>query len=187
MSDKSSKSRSVPVKPEEKLESEFVTVRHGRLRMDIPSDWADRSSLVFISPPQSEPSIGLSGKKASEYHNNINVNFEPQPEDVDSTQEYLKSVSESLREAGMDFQDFGLTSITMGGYEGSCIERRVMLGDVWVRQLTAVAFMGDFMIVATTSTSEAVHKQELPKLRKLLESVYFEGGAEEVEEKVEKD
>jgi len=159
---------------ETKETSELITIRHGRLRMEIPAGWADRSSLVFVSPPKDEPTVPLAAKKAGQYYNNVNINFEPKPDDVNTTTDYLASVNKSLREAGMEFQDIETTPLTMGGNPGHCVERRLKLGDVWVRQITAVAFFGELMVIATASTAESMHKTEIAQLRKLVETVRFE-------------
>ena len=155
-------------------QGEVVTVRHGDFSMTVPADWVDRSSLVLISPPQKLRLNAESTHDISEYHNNLNINFEPQPEDIHSPDDYLRSVSQSLLEAGVEFEELDVIPIQMGGIKGSCVYRRLRFGETWVRQLTAIAFMHGLMIIATTSTAEGDHAHNIPHLLSILRSVRFE-------------
>ena len=132
-----------------------IPVDHGRIRMLVPGDWQDRSTLLFVAPPHQVMEAPLTAKRTPERHRAISVTLDPT--DAGSAEAYL-------RELGVDSID----SIGIAGRHGACAERSVMTEQGVVRQLVAVAIVADGLALLAVGSVDAgsfdAHRAELVEL-----------------------
>lgn len=141
-----------------------VSVRHGRLTLEIPEGWADESTVTYAAPVQEALTAALAAKRAPTYRSNLSVSVELKPDEMKTALEFLKGVGDALREQGIEIKDLKSGPFELGDHEGAVIERRVNLGGQIVRQWSAAAFIGPNVLIATASTAES----EASKHEKLL-------------------
>lgn len=154
---------------------ELVPIRHGRFVIEVPEGWTDDSTISLIAPTQQALAAPLSPRQPPKYSANVHVTLEMKPEEITDPVQFLELMGESLQEAGVELADVGPPeSFKMGGRDGALVERRVVLNNQAVRQITAVALLEHNTIVASASTSESEADADRAMLLDVLRRVRFE-------------
>jgi hypothetical protein len=153
-----------------------VSVQHGKLTLDVPRGWVDNSSIVYVAPPATGLGASLSGRPAPSYRSNVTVSVEQRPDALATPREFLGSLGDALRRAGLEVSDLSTTPFVMSDRKGALATRRVRLDGQLVRQWTAVVYLGPNVIVATASTTESEAAKDEPELLRLLGSVRVADG-----------
>ncbi|MEM6733981.1 MAG: hypothetical protein AAF658_20630, partial [Myxococcota bacterium] len=85
--------------------------------------------------------------------------------------DYLDMLSSALKKSRIDVQAIGRSDITICGSKGRLMENRLVVNGELVRQVQALARLGDFWILAVGSTPEHAHEDEIPTLRRMIEAI----------------
>ena len=154
---------------------ELVPIRHGRFVVEVPEGWTDDSTVSLIAPTTQALAAPLSPKKAPEYAANVHVTLEIRPPEITDPSMFLTLMGDSLKEAGVELDDVAPPApFKMGGREAAMIERRVVLNNQAVRQISVIALLENNAIVASASTSESQADADRAMLLDVLRRVRFE-------------
>ena len=150
----------------------MADLQYGRLTLDVPDDWTDASSLLFVMPPSQGLAAPLSAKPAGTFTANVSVSTEPlEAGDPTEPQAYLEAATALLKQSGAQFEDAGASAIKMGDRDGWAMERVLEHGGHVVRQLSAVTIVDGRAIIATASCEASRAPADLPKLRSFIEKI----------------
>ena len=156
-------------------QKELVAIRHGRFVVEVPQGWTDDSTISLIAPTAQALAAPLSPQKPPEYAANVHVTLEIRPPEITDPSMFLSLMGDSLKEAGVDMEDVAPPApFKMGGKEAAMIERRVVLNNQAVRQITVIALLEHNAIVASASTSESQADVDRPMLLDVLKRVRFD-------------
>lgn len=154
--------------------NDLIEVHHGRLKMELPRSWRDRSELAFESPVQKLAADPRRPGAVKEYNNNVHVTFEERAPNLGSPGDYLDLIAEKLRQQGVMFVEVQRFELSDDTVPRTGIERRVSTQGGWVRQFSAVSLYPDIAVVATASTIEPSQADTLKELRRVISSVRFD-------------
>lgn len=147
-------------------------MRHGRLTIDLPEGWSDRSTLLFVGPP---PTLPTAAKRTL-----------PQPS---ITMTMVKTKGEQPIDearallddelAGLGAMDVGLEVLKVEDFrtamgDGVLSTHRLTLDGVRLVQLHAVVVVGQLAVRAAASSSELEREQDM---RKWLASLSMEAAS----------
>ena len=134
--------------------TERMPVDHGRVRMFLPGDWEDRSTLLFVAPSHAALEAPLAARRTAEKHRALSVTLDPT--DARSIDDYVLDLVSAI------------SPISIAGRTGACGERRVQTRHGFVRQLVAAILVEDGLaLLAVASVDEAsfeAHRDELVDL-----------------------
>ena len=154
--------------------SNLTELGHGRLTISLPGDWRDRSTLLFIGPHTASASAPLQAGAAAAFQSNIVITVESKPEGIETPKAFLEQMSDSMHAAGVDVQRVDSTPFPLGEQDGWCIALRVDVEGTVMRQLVVATFCDELAVVATGSTEESMHAEQIELLREILATVRFE-------------
>lgn len=143
------------------------TIRHGGLEVDLPGDWEDRSSLLFVAPA-SDASLPV-GNKVEASREAITIDFTFG--DGRDAKVILEERAAGLRKIDPGFEVIEQGPFECGFGEAWCYEQRLTLGEVRVRQLAVVCCVGPVAISATAAASEERFGAVRPRLEAVLRSL----------------
>lgn len=153
----------------------MIDIQHGRFAIAVPEGWADTSTMTFVAPVEEGLAAPLSPRRAPQFQSNVNVTLEVLPEGIDGPAAFLAALGDSLRSVGAEVIDVAPPApFSVGDREGALVERKVVLEGQPVRQLTAAAFVGQHVIVASAATSESEIDRERPVLQAILGQVRYQ-------------
>jgi hypothetical protein len=133
--------------------TDLFPVEHGRIRVHLPGDWEDRSTLLFLAPAHAGPAAPMSAKAPAKRHRNLSITLDRT--DAESAEQFVKKL-------------LGVATaepIELAARAGACAARRVQTPDGWVRQLVAAAIVEPgLVLLAIASVDEGsfeAHRAEL--------------------------
>lgn len=133
--------------------------------LDLPADWEDRSSLLFVAPEA--PEVPTKQRiEASREALHVDFAF-----DHRSPKTILEGRAEALREVDPTFEIVASEPFTCELGDGWCLDQRVTIADVTVRQLAVVVTVGPIIVSATAAAGEDRFPFMRPKLEKVLRSM----------------
>lgn len=148
-------------------------VRHGRLEIDLPSQWLDESTLLFAAPAKEDASAALSPRAPQAYRSHVTVSVEPNPGGHGSDG-YLRAMGAALLRAGLESIERRLVPFRCAAGEGHLVERQILLDGQAIRQWTLALVKGPNVVVATAATSEGRASLDEPVLLGALSSLSFD-------------
>lgn len=136
-------------------------MRHGRLAIDVPNGWTDRSTLLYVGPPPALPTTAqreLPGPSIT--MTTVRVKGE-QP-----TAEARAILDDEL--AGLRAMDVGLEVLRVEDFttamgDGVLSTHRLALDGVRLLQLHAVVVVGQIAVRAAASSSELEREADMKK------------------------
>lgn len=144
----------------------MATIRHGGLEVDLPGDWEDRSSLLFVAPSADSLPEGHKQDPAREA---VTIDFTfgegRDPRLI------LEERAEGLRKIDPGFEVIERGPFECGFGRAFCYEQRLTLGEVRVRQLAVVCCTGPVVISATAAASDDRFDLVRPRLETVLRSL----------------
>jgi hypothetical protein len=140
--------------------------RHGGLTLELPNDWMDQSTLLFVAPPTSENV--MSTHKVAEQSEAISINFVLAPGDVKAL---LAEQAEALgaNDPGFEILEEGAFSCGLG--EGWSYVQRMTIQGIPVRQLTVACPVGPIAVVATAAAPDGRFDDARERLHEILMSI----------------
>ena len=149
-----------------------MEVRHGAIVIDVPNEWEDRSTLLFVAP---QPQSNL--PTANEVHDSteaVSVRFVM---GSDSAEDYLAAQAAELAElrTGHELQAQGTFACGLDGAWHHV--RRVEVAGQRLRQLAVAAPLGPMLVVATAAAGDARFDFVREQLTAILSSLRLARGA----------
>jgi hypothetical protein len=145
-----------------------MRIRHGGLSIDVPDDWSDQSTLLFVSAPRSTSTAGSApGREAS--RESVAIRFL-----LGEGKDPRAILSRQLEELSTTYP--GVTVVNEGRFvcglgEGWSKTLSVPMGAIVIRQIVVCCVMGRVAIVASASMGDESRHDAEPRLRRLLESM----------------
>jgi hypothetical protein len=143
-----------------------MKIRHGALAIDLPAEWQDQSTLLFVAPRQTETlATTATVEQPTEA---ISVTFVT---DDDEPQGILARQAESMTKLDAAFEVLKQGPFTTALGEGWCYEQRFEMGGSVVRQLAVACRVGRVVVVATGAAVDARFERHRDKLTTILASL----------------
>jgi hypothetical protein len=134
-----------------------MKMRHGAIALEVPADWTDRSTLLFVGPPLE------SGSSEA-----ISMVFVESGE----PEEALERQAEEIRELDPKLQILARERFEGKLGSGRCLLQRYLMNGIPVRQLVvALPLPSGGLVIATAATTEARFIKEEAALRRILSSL----------------
>jgi hypothetical protein len=145
-------------------------MRHGRVSFDIPDDWNDRSTLLFVGPPPSLPTANAARMPQP----SMTMTF-ARTKGEHALQEARAILDEEL--AGLAAMNVGLEVLKMEEFEtaigkGALSTHRLSLEGLRLLQLQVVVVTGQIAVRAAASGDGSPASEDA--LRKILASLSME-------------
>ncbi len=148
----------------------MTSVRHGDLVVDVPAEWADRSTLVFVGPAPAAPAV-VNERRAQP---SLTVTFTRASKGAKAL---LDDELAGLAAMSLGFHALGDEPFACAFGEGVLSSHRLELDGVRVRQLFAVCVRGAIAVRAVASVGETDFAKLEPALRAALGSLRVAAGA----------
>lgn len=150
--------------------------RHGGLALDLPEQWGDQSTLLFVGPPEPAgnlPTMASSGGSGEAVQ--INFYFA----DGASPEVFLEAQLAMVKEVDDELEILERGPFTCGLGEGWQVVQRLVLDGFVTRQIVACVFRGEAAIVASAVAAEGRFGAVRGRLQDILASIgpATEGGA----------
>jgi len=140
--------------------------RHGGLTLDLPDDWIDQSTLLFVAPPTREHV--MSTHEVAEQSEAVSINFVLDPGNV---RDLLSEQATELRrmDPGFEIVEEGPFSCGLG--EAWFYVQRLSIHGIPVRQLAVACPAGQLTVIATAAAPDGNFDAARERLRGILESM----------------
>jgi len=144
-----------------------VKLHHGALVVDLPNGWSDRSTLLFVAPPETQnlPTTA----HVQEPTEAIAVHFSHTS--AQSAQQVLHEQSEQLRQVDPNYRLVSEGPFSCGLGEGWRYTQELKVGEQYVSQLSVACLLKTLAIVATASAPSARFARNQAQLLTILESL----------------
>ena len=139
-------------------------LRHGGVVVDLPDDWADRSTLLFVGPTPPSPTL----QKQRVAQPSVSMTFVRASK---SAREILEDELEGLRAMSLGFALASVEPFTCAFGDGVISRHRLELDGVSLVQLHAVAVRQTVAVRAVASAGELDFARLEPVLRSVLASL----------------
>src|SRR4051812_20951891 len=106
-----------------------VEIRYGRLRLQVPGDWEDRTTVSFLSPAQAGLVAPRSIKPPDRFRRALQVSVERKPQDVTSPRGLIEAGNLALRQTQTGVEVLEEREIQLAGQTGWCAVRRLFVGE----------------------------------------------------------
>ena len=144
-----------------------MKIRHGALQIDLPEDWSDQSSLLFVAPRDKHPA--RTAHPTQQTTEAVALNFvDAQGQDA---QTILRQQSETLGAADPSFRVLAEEPFACRLGEGWLVTQTLTAADVTLRQLCLAVVIGRIVILATAACSDARFARNEAELRSILQSL----------------
>jgi hypothetical protein len=144
---------------------------HGGFRFKVPKGWTDHSVVSFVSPVQQYQGTGLAGKRGSDYVSNLRVEFVDAGKAPQTADAYLDQTLGALKARGRPLTEVRRFDIKLSNHAGRCVECVFQLDEQVIRQLQSATRVGGVWMVAIGSCPEIAHKESVPILTRMIESI----------------
>ena len=141
-----------------------MELRHGALALDLPSDWLDQSTLLFMRPPQSL-SRAPNQTVPTEV---VTVTFE---RTTSSPKKTLRRHVEQLQRLHPEFDRLEEKPFQCGLGDAWSVTLQLAVEGQPVRQLVVASRAGDVMVIATAASSVERFARYQEELRSILASI----------------
>lgn len=142
--------------------------QHGGLALDVPDNWADQSTLLFVGPPEDGPQLptmASSGRSGEA----VQVSF--YLAQGDGPREFLTHQMAQVTEIDPEVSVLEGGPFECGLGQGWQIVQRAQLDGFVVRQLVACVFRDQAAIVASAVASEGRFPLVRDRLQEILQSL----------------
>ncbi len=143
--------------------------QHGPVALDLPDDWADQSTLMFVAPP---PAAHVPTQASVEQPTeSVRIEFTHNP--FDSAETYIATQLEELGRADPSFAE----AISSGPFEcplgtGWHVVCQVDVDDILLRQIIVGVELGpNVLLFAVGTASQDRFGSQEAALRTILESI----------------
>ncbi len=129
-----------------------MQLRHGGLTIEVPDDWEDRSTLLFVAPRDTAelPTVAAVQRPTEA----VAIAF-VRVKSGETAEDVMRSQAEQARALNPEFEvsDAGPIDSALGS--GWCQTQSLTVFDMPVRQLSAAFVVGPVAVVATASAAES--------------------------------
>lgn len=152
-----------------------MQVQHGRLSVDVPADWMDRSTLLFVGPPPAAPTVAAT--RVAQPSLSVTFARAPKGEPRGAARAVLDDELEGLRAMNVGLEVLGFEDFTCAFGSGVASVHKVSLDGVTLRQIHAVAIQGPLAVRAVAACGEADFAMLEHTMRGALASIALASGA----------
>ncbi len=144
-----------------------MKLQHGGFSIELPDDWSDMSTLMFVGPPEAPalPTVSpVQGPAES-----VTVSFVVV--DDEDARTVLRQQAKALETTDPSFRVLDEGPFTCGLGEGHRFRQTIEADGVEVHQLCVACVLGPVAVVATASATAERFDRCAPKLEGILESM----------------
>jgi len=151
-----------------------MQIQHGALAIDVPADWQDQSTVLFVAPRTEESLTTLS--TVEQPTEAVSLTFVT---DSDDPKRILERQAESLRKMDAGFELLGEGPFETALGSGWSYEQRFDMGGSVVRQLAVACRVGPVVVLATGAAVDARFDRHRNQLAAILASLKLGGASGE--------
>ncbi len=149
-------------------------LRHGKLSLEVPEDWTDRSTLVLVAPPTHGLAVPQSGKPAPQYATNVVVSFVPNDGSQKTARAFAEELGRGLLTQGVRFKELGAVTLQLGQDEAFKVTRELERDGMLVVQEAVVLMRPSLIVLATATMERSTRALMGPIVEQVLESLRLE-------------
>ena len=135
-----------------------MEIRHGGLALDVPADWRDQSTLLFVAPIED-------GERASEV---VSVSFHA---GAIAPRDLLRDQADQMRAMDPALEVIGDGPFDCALGEGWSLVQKLTLDGNPVQQIVVACPAGGTTVMATAATSPDRFADRLEQLKSILNSL----------------